>query len=47
MSFWTYVNESAMVRLGRSNAPNVVALSSQDLEDEIGRQLHPAAEAYE
>ena len=42
-----YVNESAMVRFGRSNAPDVVVLSPQHLADEISRQLHAAAEAYE
>lgn len=41
------VNEDAMVRFGRSNAPDVVVLSPQRLADEIGRQLHAAAEAYE
>lgn len=42
-----YVNESAMIRFGRSNAPDVVVLSPKNLADEIGRQLHAAAEAYE
>ena len=42
-----YVNESAMVRFGRSNAPDVVMLSPKHLADEIGRQPHAAAEAYE
>ena len=42
-----YVNEEAMVRFGRSNAPDVVILSPRRLADEIGRQLHAAAQAYE
>lgn len=41
------VNEEAMVRFGRSNAPDVVVLSPQRLVDAIHEQLRAAARAYE
>ena len=41
------VNEDAMLRFARSNAPDVVVLSPQRLADRIRKELRIAAEAYD